>query len=138
MENNPAQPFFRRRDTGLETPEVLYQRRRIRRAICVTAGVFVLLCATQLLVNIDWEPPPQRTASPTSAHSPTWEIGFTDGQEAGRADAQQHLVMKRIGASKEAFHRSAPRKGFGANRRDYQEGWKVGYTSALASTNTRQ
>ncbi len=137
MENDPVQPFFHRSYTGLEPPEVLYQRRRIRRAICVTAGIFVLLCGTQLLVNTDWSSPPQKaTAAAPSTHSPTWEIGFSDGQEAGRADAQQHLVMKRIGASKEAFHRSAPRKGFGANRRDYQEGWNVGYNFALNAATT--
>ena len=131
MENNPVQPFFRRGDTGLETPEVLYQRRRIRRAVCVTAAALAVLCGTQLLINFDWAPAPPKTAASPSTHSPAWDIGFTDGQEAGRADAQQHLVMKRIGANKEAFHRSAPRKGFGANRREYQEGWNVGYIYAL-------
>ena len=130
--SNSAQPFFRKASYEILTPAVLARRRRTRIIVAVCLACFALLCATQLVVGTDWSPAPVASGPSKSNHSASWDLGFDDGRVAGQADAARRHASVGQGANKKvAARRTAPRRGYGADRRDYQDGWNVGYSSAF-------
>ena len=90
----------------------------------VVLACFVVICATKLLSECGWMP--EHSKKPI--HSAAWELGHQDGREACQADAQRRQATIGYGATV----RKAPRWGFGADRREYRDGWNAGYSSANA------
>ena len=101
--------------------------------VAVSLACFAILCLTQVVVGTDWSAP-VASGPRKSIHSASWDLGFDNGRVDGQADAARRHASIGEGANKKvAPRRTAPRRGFGANRRDYQDGWNVGYSSAFTN-----
>ena len=127
-----ALPFYRRNIPIFETPAMRARRKQRRFIIGIVLICFTVICSTQVMIGLDrsYELVAKKEAV-KSEHSMVWDQGYQDGRAAGLADAERRRASIGRRADPNAVPRSTPpRRGFGPDRREFQAGWNVGYTSA--------
>ena len=114
----------------MNKPEVIARQKRTNRVIWISMTAFAVLFTIFLVSVIDTTSSP-RGREETSA---AFNIGYRDGQSAGRRDASFGKVqMGRSTAGDAARQSSAPLAPTGLSRAEYEDGWRAGYSSGYGS-----
>ena len=117
----------------MNRPEEIARRKRTQREFWILMAVVAVLffCFMRVVERDNAKSSSTYSSSTTSA---AWNIGYRDGQVAGRADAQQRNAKMGFSTRRsESTRHSAPLAPTGLSRKDYEDGWSVGYSSGYDS-----
>jgi hypothetical protein len=113
------------------TPEAKARQKRTERIVAICLAVFILFLVGAVLIKSQHLSDSSSSSTTTSG---AFNMGYRDGQTAGRDDARRrHAEMGFSTRHSEAARHSAGLSSTGLSRQEYENGWSAGYSSGYNS-----